>query len=136
MLLTLSLYKEYFDQILSGEKKIEYRQRSEHWDKRLSKQYDTVKFINGYGNDRPWLVCQVTKIEKDNYEWRVHLGEVLDSGNLKSRSTRKPAEKKPTEHTAVKPAELAKPEEKKPPAKTWPCSYVPCVPCGVRRFNR
>ena len=50
--LHLNLHKKWFDMILSGTKKEEYRSLSEYWEKRLKdgnepKQFDTITFSNG-----------------------------------------------------------------------------------------
>ena len=46
--LTLTLKKQYFDAILSGEKTIEYRDIPDYWRPRLeNKEYDTILFRNG-----------------------------------------------------------------------------------------
>lgn len=58
-ILHLTLHKKWFDMIRSGEKKEEYRERKPFWDKRLSKQYDRIKFVNGYGNHRPWVIVEL-----------------------------------------------------------------------------
>ena len=41
-ILTLNLNKEYFDEILSGNKKEEYREVKEYWTKRLKQKYDRI----------------------------------------------------------------------------------------------
>jgi len=58
-ILHLTLHKKWFDMIQSGVKKEEYRERKPFWDKRLSKQYDRIKFVNGYGNHRPWMIVEL-----------------------------------------------------------------------------
>lgn len=90
MTLHLSLYAEYFAAILAGTKGIEYRRRCDRWDKMLSRPYQRVKFINGYGNHRPWLICEVAGIEQTPEQWLIYLGAVLESGNLEllNRSSR------------------------------------------------
>jgi hypothetical protein len=58
-ILHLTLHKKWFDMIQSGVKREEYRERKPFWDKRLSKQYDRIKFVNGYGNHRPWMIVEL-----------------------------------------------------------------------------
>jgi hypothetical protein len=82
MTLHLSLYREFFEAVLAGDKRIEYRRRCPRWDRMLSKPHSRVKFINGYGGRRPWLICEISRIEEAPDEWRIHLGAVLSSGNL------------------------------------------------------
>lgn len=48
--------------IASGVKKEEYRQMKPYWHKRLSKKYDYVKFVNGYGADRPWMLVELKEV--------------------------------------------------------------------------
>jgi len=67
--LKLTLKKEWFDLIASGDKCFEYREYKKHWISRLlgkseagkrggHKNFDEVHFTNGYGNDRPFLRCK------------------------------------------------------------------------------
>lgn len=50
--LQLTIKKEYFDQIVSGEKTEEYRIIKPYWVKRLiDREYDRVIFRNGYAKD-------------------------------------------------------------------------------------
>jgi len=52
--LHLTLKKKWFDMILSGEKKEEYREIKNYWAARLlGKQYDTILFRNGYSKNAP-----------------------------------------------------------------------------------
>lgn len=47
--LVLHLKKEFFDQIKSGKKKMEFRLRTRYWEKRLiNRQYDTIRLMCGY----------------------------------------------------------------------------------------
>lgn len=80
--LHLSLYKKWFDEILNGTKKIEYREIKPYYNKLLNKVYDEVKFVNGYGNDRPYLVIKITKIIKNNEYYEIHLGKIIETGNM------------------------------------------------------
>lgn len=82
MILHLSLYAEFFAAILAGTKRIEYRRRCDRWDKMLARPYQRVKFVNGYGSHRPWMICEIARIEQTPDQWLIHLGSVLDSGNL------------------------------------------------------
>lgn len=52
--LHLTLKKKWFDMILSGEKKEEYREMKPYWHKRLlNKTYDVIEFRNGYSKESP-----------------------------------------------------------------------------------
>ena len=53
-ILHMTLKKKWFDMILSGEKKEEYREIKGYWAKRLfNRQYDIIRFRNGYSPDSP-----------------------------------------------------------------------------------
>ena len=82
--LYLSLYKKWFDEILTGKKKIEYREIKPFYDRLLSKNYTEVKFINGYGNTRPYIIVRISKIQKGGKYYEIHLGEILERGNIES----------------------------------------------------
>jgi len=62
--LHLSLKKEPFDVMVTGEKDCEYRKQSKWIESRLfnkdgtEKQYDVVKLTNGYGKDKPQFVAE------------------------------------------------------------------------------
>lgn len=89
--LTLSVKKEWFDKIVSGEKKEEYREIKPYWASRLVNQkagsgeacfegfggyialigklkykpYTHVLFINGYGDDKPRIEKEIESIDID-----------------------------------------------------------------------
>jgi hypothetical protein len=55
--LHLTLKRKWFDLIKDGIKTEEYREIKPHWTKRLRDQeFDSVKFVNGYGCHRPSMV--------------------------------------------------------------------------------
>ncbi len=80
--LQLSLYKQWFDEILHGTKKIEYREIKPYYDRLLKKDYDEVKFVNGYGKERPYLIINIVKIIKSKEFYEIHLGNIIETGNL------------------------------------------------------
>ena len=83
--LTLSVKKEWFDKIVSNEKKEEYREIKPYWVKRLTtncevvydvvaetycgkvlyRPYTHVLFINGYGDDKPRIEKEIESIDID-----------------------------------------------------------------------
>ena len=83
--LHLTLMKKWFDQILAGTKKVEYREIKPYWTKRLiDKQgntinYDIIFFRNGYAKD-----CRKMKVEfkglRKGKEYEILLGKILWSG--------------------------------------------------------
>ena len=71
--LYLIVIKEVWDRIVSGDKVIEYRERTDYWDKRiLNKPYKYVRITNGYGNDtRPYRLYRypgATRVMKNNIQ--------------------------------------------------------------------
>lgn len=57
--LFLTLKKLQFEVTSSGEKNIEYRKAGKWILSRLiNKDYEYVKFTNGYGQDRPYFICE------------------------------------------------------------------------------
>jgi transcriptional regulator with XRE-family HTH domain len=94
-ILHLTLKKQWFDRIASGEKKEEYRELKEYWSTRLMeagtgkfKKYDVVRFRNGYAKDAPTmdLVCKKIGLGKSKTKWSgkppvkcfvISLGDIL-----------------------------------------------------------
>ena len=71
-MLTLPIKKKWFDMILSGEKKEEYREIKPYWTKRFSKylpamiltDFDIIRggwviLKNGYSSNSPKIMCYV-----------------------------------------------------------------------------
>ncbi|XCN71888.1 MAG: ASCH domain-containing protein [Candidatus Electrothrix aestuarii] len=64
--LHLTLKKQWFDMIASGEKVEEYREVKSYWINRFSgKKYDVVQFRNGYRPDSPSVSFQLLGIRTD-----------------------------------------------------------------------
>ena len=101
MMLVLPMYRNYFDMILDGVKKEEYRVPKPYWIKRFEKAWEgmdkkteqKVFFRNGYTNKSPYFVaiCSWEGIRKGNPSWgaeedkeylvlKVH--RVVETGNL------------------------------------------------------
>ncbi len=86
-LIHMTLKKKWFDLILSGEKKEEYREIKPYWDTRFSKKYDTIRFKNGYSKDSPVFDIELKGIKKGigKREWGgspevvyiLQLGQIL-----------------------------------------------------------
>ena len=93
--LHLTIKKKWFDEILHGEKKVEYREIKRHWTVRLLDErgmfveFDEVEFKNGYLPDSLKVVVECKGIDvgycpiwdKDSY--RIHLGEIIRTGEQK-----------------------------------------------------
>ena len=69
-ILHLSLKKEPFEVMVTGEKNQEFRKPTKWILSRLynkdgtPKHYDVVKFTNGYGKDKPQFVCEYKGLEE------------------------------------------------------------------------
>lgn len=106
--LRLSLKKKWFEMILSGEKKEEYREVKRFWICRLLsnleyltdleevnnigpdfKRFDFVEFKNGYGNSAPTAIveCKGIRIGKARPEWSESFADdcfIISLGNVVS----------------------------------------------------
>lgn len=91
--LTLNIKKVYFDEIMSGTKKIEYRElkqttlnRYTYIDetdgKRYLRRYDALRLFVGYHKGRESALVQVTDITYNEGLVEYHLGMVLEHVNL------------------------------------------------------
>jgi len=78
-ILHLTLQKKWFDLILSGEKRIEYRECKPYWNRRLlNKIFDEIRFKNGYAKKSPFMrVKWDGTMIIDPSEWPPENGEVL-----------------------------------------------------------
>ena len=90
-----NLKKKWFDMILSGEKKQEYRDLKPYWKKRLLysfhllyREFDVIIFKNGYKKDAPTMTVKCKGIvrdfgykkwgaEKDKQYFVISLGKIL-----------------------------------------------------------
>lgn len=108
--LHLTLKKKWFDMILSGEKKEEYREVKDYWMKRLAgvdgcgtsynftilnnrenkcKEFDVIKFKNGYAKDaRSFTIeCKGIEVKEGNRKWgapnykvfAIKLGKIIET---------------------------------------------------------
>ena len=79
--LSLVVYKAYFDAIVSGEKKIEYRDATDYWMRRLLKpdgtehQFDEIEFRNGYQKAAPRAVFVCEGINRVGLRFEIHIGK-------------------------------------------------------------
>ena len=105
--LHLSLKREPFAVMVTGEKQEEFRVGSDWIRSRLfdkddnEKEYDFIKFVNGYGADKPYFICkyagymecymdvakrtysnglEITGIGKGDYI--IYCGDIVETGNL------------------------------------------------------
>ena len=99
MILHLTLKKQWFDLMVTGQKTVEYRRPSK-WikDRLVDKEYEVVKFVNGYGDDKPYFLCEYKgyeisksskqhdyngfKVKYEKGDYLIHLGKIIETGNL------------------------------------------------------
>ena len=85
--LHLTLKKEWFDKILEGTKKTEYRDIKPYWTTRLfdnvgkPRKFNEIFFRNGYGKSARWMKVEFLGIKKSEERYKILLGAVLKSGN-------------------------------------------------------
>ena len=98
--LYLTLSKMPFDVMVTGEKTTEYRNPSKWILSRLQgKDYDLIKFVNGYGSEKPYFISKFRgwEIETDPYSVvfsnglkvdskkgtvKIYAGDIVERGNL------------------------------------------------------
>lgn len=93
-ILHLILKKKWFQMILSGEKREEYREVKPYWEKRLDNGvvYDIIEFRNGYAKNAPTIVIHCLGIYtglakpewSDNWKGNVFiikLGSIIETKN-------------------------------------------------------
>lgn len=87
--LTLNIKKVFFDEIMKGEKKIEYRELKqttlnkytyldEYDGKRYLRRYDALRLFVGYNKDRESALVQVKDITYNDGIVEYHLGMILE----------------------------------------------------------
>lgn len=92
-ILNLTIEKKWFDMILSGEKKEEYRDIKPFYDNRFKKEYTKVKLTNGYGKHRPSVILELKSVSKGvtkgdiapvggKETYVLHLGKILTIKNI------------------------------------------------------
>jgi aldehyde:ferredoxin oxidoreductase len=83
-ILHLNLFKKWFDEIKSGEKKEEYRDKKEYWTKRLfnsdgtAKDFDFIVFRNGYSKQAPKINVEFLGVREDGDRYAILLGDVFE----------------------------------------------------------
>lgn len=77
-ILHMTLKKQWFDMILSGKKKEEYRELKPYWTTRLvGKKFDIVRFKNGYSKDSPVMDVELLnkRVGFGNKKWGAESGK-------------------------------------------------------------
>ena len=81
-ILHLNLKKKWFDQILAGTKKIEYREIKPYWTTRLfdsdgkPKKFDIIEFRNGYSKEARVVRVEFEGIRTGKKSYEIILGKV------------------------------------------------------------
>lgn len=88
-ILHLTLLRNWFDLIVSGDKIVENRCVKPYWTKRLEgKQFDEIYFKNGYAKDAPFMRVEWNGISKKvnpdtgEEKYVISLGKVLEVKNI------------------------------------------------------
>lgn len=90
-MLVLPIKKKWFDMILSGEKKEEYRDISDYWKVRFANAFgkcayipgyqaetrvEKIMFRNGYNKNSPSFIAECTlKVDEGREEWGAEKGK-------------------------------------------------------------
>ncbi len=78
-ILKLNLYRQWFDQIASAEKRIEYREATAYWKKRIEdRDYDEIHFRNGYRANAPFMRVEYLGYFKCAGHYSLRLGNILE----------------------------------------------------------
>lgn len=84
VLLQLNLKREFFNAILDGTKKVEYRSKSDYWQRRLTnKKYTHIRFRNGYLTVAPEMIVELKRIKVADDEYRLYLGEIVSKKHVR-----------------------------------------------------
>ena len=79
--LHLVLMKDPFERIAKGVKKIEYRERTDYWNRRLwGKDIKWIFFQYAYHKNPTHMVVECTKVEITD-RWELHLGDIIHFDN-------------------------------------------------------
>jgi hypothetical protein len=90
--LTMNIKREYFERIVAKTKRIEYRERSGFWRRRIEPLSTPFKLrlINGMTHPIPEAAVIVTRVTlgRGGREYRLHLGRVLSVRRWNRRAGR------------------------------------------------
>jgi hypothetical protein len=77
---TTTIKREWFRQIVSRQKKVEYRDEKPYWSRRFEGVQIPfrLRLINGMRQDSPRLTVTVVKVKKKNGNYELHLGRVRE----------------------------------------------------------
>lgn len=89
--LHLVLHRIWFDAIASGTKRVEYRNRTAYWKKRLDgRHYDVIHFRNGYATKAPEMWVEYLGLRRigrgRNAQYAIRLGRIMKIQRWKPRA--------------------------------------------------
>ena len=81
-ILHLNLHRIYFAQIAAKTKRIEYRDQTPYWRKRLEgRKYDAIQFRNGYATNAPVMLVEFRGLRRygkgSKAYYAIQLGRIL-----------------------------------------------------------
>lgn len=81
-ILFLNLHRKHFAAIAAGTKRIEYRDQSPYWRRRLEgRKYDSINFRNGYSSTAPEMIVEFLGLRRygkgRTAYYAIRLGSVL-----------------------------------------------------------
>jgi len=81
-ILHLNLHREFFAQIAAKTKRIEYRDQTPNWRKRLEgRKYDVIQFRNGYATNAPFMQVEFRGLRRygkgRNAYYAIQLSRIL-----------------------------------------------------------
>jgi len=86
--LFLIIKRKYFNAIIRGDKKIEYRSLTPYYRSRIKgKKIDSIHIRNGYCHSSSAALIEVKNIENDSFHeftgpaYAIHLGEIIETIN-------------------------------------------------------
>ena len=80
--LHLNLHRDFFAAIAAKKKRIEYRDQTPYWKKRLEgRKYDFIQFRNGYATNAPEMLVEFRGIRRygkgPKAYYAIRLGRIL-----------------------------------------------------------
>lgn len=81
-ILHLNLHREFFAQIVARTKRIEYREQTPYWKRRLEgRKYEVIQFRNGYATEAPEMQVEFLGVRRygkgRNAYYAIRLGRIL-----------------------------------------------------------
>jgi hypothetical protein len=92
-ILHLTLHRRFFAEIAARTKRIEYRQQSPYWRRRLEgRDYDAILFRNGYARNAPEILVEFRGLRRHgrrrNAYYAIRLGRILEIKRWPKMSSR------------------------------------------------